>query len=55
MAEGEGLGASPAGIVAVGGGVFVLWLLLAGTMPTEILIGLAVAIAAGAWARLADL
>jgi hypothetical protein len=35
--------------------VFVLWLLLAGTTPTTIMAGLAVAVAAGVWARLADL
>ena len=47
---------SPGGIVAVVAGVIALWLLLAGTVATvDIVAGLAVAAAVGAWAQLADL
>ena len=48
--------ASPGGIIAVIAGMIALWLLLAGTITTvDIVAGLAVAVAVGAWAQLADL
>jgi hypothetical protein len=48
--------ASLLGGVTVAAGVFVLWLLLAGSLQSgSIAIGLVLAAAAGAWVRLADL
>jgi len=48
--------ASLVGGIAVAVGVFVLWLLLAGSAdPANLAIGLVLAAAIGAWVRLADL
>ena len=48
--------ASLVGGVAVAIGVLLLWLLLAGSLqPASIAVGLVLAIAVGAWVRLADL
>jgi multisubunit Na+/H+ antiporter MnhE subunit len=48
--------ASLVGGVAVGIGVLILWLLLAGSLqPANIGLGLLLAAAVGAWVRLADL
>ena len=43
------------GTLAVGGAVFVLWVLLAGENPMDVVgSGLAVAVAAAVWSRLLD-
>lgn len=48
--------ASVVGGIAVALGVLLLWLLLAGSLqPASIAVGLVLAIAVGAWVRLADL
>jgi hypothetical protein len=48
--------ASLIGGIAVAAGVLILWLLLAGSLaPDTIAVGLVLAMAAGAWVRLADL
>ncbi len=47
--------ASLIGGVATGIGVFLLAVLLAGTSPASVAIGLVVALAVAAWVRLADL